>query len=187
MPGGAPMHKSKLHLHSMLVHAVLAAVPLAAAAFVLEAAGITIGSFGPHVWRFLVRAALVVTLAGALPATLSGVLERGHMYVTWHRTHKAKLALSLALIALVAAELVAVLGDGAAGPLAGVAIVIGNTALAAALSVYGLKMTLGRQSVASTSYRRDLLADPAVDVLAIAVRHLHEPADLIDVMGETAR
>ena len=185
--GGAPMHTTKLHLHSMLVHAVLAAVPLAAAAFVLETAGITIGGFGVDVWHFLMRAALVVTLVVALPSMLSGVLERGHMYVTWHRTHKLKLALSITLLVLVAAELGAVLGHDGAGPLAGVAIVVGNTVVAAALSVYGLKMTLGRQSLARTSYQPDLLQVPPIDVLEAAARHLGEPADIIDVMGEAAQ
>ncbi len=181
------MHGRKLHLHSMLVHAVLAAVPLAAFAFILEAAGATVGRFGPDVWRFLMRAALVVTLLAALPSTLSGVLERRHMYVTWHRTHKLKLALSLALLVLVAAELGAVLGGDGAGPLAGVAIVVGNTVVAALLSVFGLKMTLGRQSLARTSYLPDLLQTPPIDVLALAAQHQAEAADIIDVMGEVAR
>jgi hypothetical protein len=47
----------------------------------------------------------MLILAVAVPAVLTGVFERGHMYVNWHATHRAKLALSLALIALVAAEL----------------------------------------------------------------------------------
>jgi|WetSurMetagenome_2_1015567.scaffolds.fasta_scaffold62548_2 hypothetical protein len=178
------MHARKLHLHSMMVHAVLAAVPLAAAAFVLEAADVTLGSFGPDVWRFLVRAALLVTLLVALPSTLSGVFERGHVYVTWHRTHKLKLALSLVLVALVAAELAALLGGAAAGRLAAIAIVGGNTVVAALLSFYGLRMTLGRQSLARTSYGPDLLREPPVDVLAINADTVAEPPDLIDILQE---
>jgi hypothetical protein len=178
------MHVRKLHLHSMLVHAVMAAVPLAAVAFVLESLDITVGGFGPDVWRLLVRAGLVVTLVVALPSTLSGVLERGHMYVTWHRTHQVKLVLSLALVVLVAAEFAALLGSSGAGPWSGAAIVVGNPILAALLSAFGLKMTLGRQSLARTSYRADLFADPPVDVLAINAGAVAEPPDLIDILQE---
>ncbi len=178
------MHERRLHLHSMLVHAVLASVPVAAAAFVLEAAGATIGGIGPDVWRFLTRAALVVTLAAALPSTLSGVLERGHMYVTWHPTHRAKLLLSLALIVLVAVELAALLGGVAPGVSTGIAVVGANLLVGALLSVFGLKMTLGRQGLARLSYRPDLLKTPPVDVLAANADFVGEPPDVIDILQE---
>jgi hypothetical protein len=177
------MHGRKLHLHSMLVHAVLAAVPLAGVAFLLAAGDVTLGGFSPAVWRFLTRASLLAVLLVALPATLAGVLERRHMYVTWHRTHQLKLALSLVLIVFVAAELAALL-VGAAGALTGAAIVLGNPVVGALLSVYGLKMTLGRQSLATTSYRPDMLRDPAVDVLALNAAGMNEPPDLIDILQE---
>lgn len=167
----------------MLVHAVFAAVPLAALAFALEVGGVTLGSFGPAVWRFLARASLAITLVVAVPATLAGVLERRHMYVTWHRTHALKLALSLLLIVLVAAELAA-LGRGGATVLVGVAVVVCNTVAVALLSVYGLKMTLGRQSLARTSYRPDMLEQPPVDVLALNAAAIGEPPDLIDILQE---
>lgn len=180
------MFARKLHLHSMMVHAVLAAVPLAAVALLLERGGVALGSFGPDVWHFLVRAMLVVTLAVALPSTLSGVLERGHMYVNWSVTHRAKLALSLALVALVAAELAALRG-AAAGTLTAVAVVGGNTAVAAALSYFGLKMSLGRQALARTSYQPDMLKTPPFDVLAACAADVSEPPDVIDVLQEMSQ
>ena len=181
------MHARKLHLHSMLVHALLALVPVAAAAFLLEAAGVTIGRFGPELWRFLLVLALGLVLLLALPVTLSGILERRHLYVTWHRTHRLKLVLSAALVALVAGELRWLLGGSAEGLVGGAAVVVVNTVIAGLLSALGLKMTLGRQSFAATSYRPDLFSDRPVDALALAAAHLSEPADVIDVMGEVAR
>ncbi|MBI4917283.1 MAG: hypothetical protein HY825_15705 [Acidobacteria bacterium] len=180
------MHSRKLHLHSMLVHSVLALVPLAAVAFALEAAAVGLGGFGPEVWRFLAVASLAISLAAALPATLSGILERGHAYVTWSATHKAKLALSLVLLALVAGELAMLAGALPDAPLR-VMVVAVNPVVAFLLSALGLKMSLGRQSLARTSYRPDLFREPPVDVLAVNAVHLGEPPDVIDILREMAR
>jgi hypothetical protein len=182
------MHEKKLHLHSMLVHPVLALVPVAAVAFVLAGTGSRIGSFGPGVWRFLVTASLALVLLLGLLATASGVLERGHMYATWHLTHKLKLTLSLVLVALAATGLaLLVAGDQAVilSP-AGVMIVILGPIVAFFLSALGLKMTLGRQSLARTSYVPDLFQQPPVDIVALTAAGMAEPPDFIDVMGELA-
>ena len=175
------MHGPKLHLHSMLVHSVLAFVPLAAITFVLAASDAAVGPFDPGVWRFVVRASLLVVLAVGALATLTGVLERRHLYATWHRTHTLKLWLAVALVALAAWIFV---GPIPGNPALAAAALGGLVAVAAALTVLGLKMTLGRQSFAATSYRPDLAQQPPVDVLAAVAARLAEPPDLIDPMEE---
>ncbi|MGE5236728.1 MAG: hypothetical protein ACM3O7_10290 [Acidobacteriota bacterium] len=178
------MHARKLHLHSMVVHSILALVPVAAVAFLLEAAAVRIGSFGIEVWHLLVRVSLVIVLLAALPATLSGILERRHLYVTWHRTHKVKMIASLALVTLLIVELGALLGGAGQSPAIGLMIVVLNPLTVGVLSAYGLKMSLGRQSLAATSYRPALFGEPPVDILAVTARRLGEPADVIDVLEE---
>lgn len=182
--GTALMHAPKLHLHSMLVHSVLAFVPLAAVAAALATGDAALGPFGPAVWRFLARASLVVVLAVGVLATVSGVLERRHLYVTWHRTHTLKLWLALALAALAALALRAIAAPGAAGSASVPLLLAGLVAVGAALAVLGLKMTLGRMSLAATSYVPDLEQEPPVDVLAATAARLAEPPDLIDPMEE---
>lgn len=178
------MHAPKLHLHSMLVHSVLAFVLLAAVAFAFAAAGVVVGGFDRAVWLFVVRAAIVVVLVVGVLATVTGVLERRHLYVTWHRTHTAKLWLALAMLALAALGVsgLAVLVPG--GPPSVLAALAGLVPVGAALAVLGLKMTLGRASLAATSYVPDLDHVPPVDVLAAAAARLAEPPDLIDPMEE---
>jgi hypothetical protein len=178
------MHGPKLHLHSMLVHSVLAFVPVAAVAFALGAAGVALGPFDRAVWLFVVRASLVVVLLVGVLATVTGVLERRHLYVTWHRTHTAKLWLAFAMLGLSAVGVGAFAGIVPGGPPAVLAALAGLVPVAAALAVLGLKMTLGRASLAATSYLPDLDHVPPVDVLAAAAARLAEPPDLIDPMEE---
>jgi len=178
------MHAPKLHLHSMLVHSVLGFVPLAALAFVLDGSDVVVGSFDAAVWRFLVRASLLVVLAVGVLATVTGVLERRHLYVTWHRTHTLKLWLGVALAALAALALAALVGPPSGGPPIAAVAIAALVPVAAALAALGLKMTLGRQSLAATSYRPDLAQEPPVDILAATAARLAEPPDLIDPMEE---
>jgi hypothetical protein len=180
------MQSRTIHLHSMLVHPVVALLPLAAVAFVLRATGARVLGMGTEVWSFLLVASLALALLVALPAALSGVLERRHLYVTWFRTHTVKLSLSIMLVAIVAVELALVAGAAPASLLSplGLLVVVANPALALALGAFGLKMTLGRQSLGRTSYRPDLFAEPPVDVLAANADFLAAPPDLVDVLGE---
>ena len=175
------MHGPKLHLHSMLVHPVLACAPLAALAFVLAGSDVAIGPFDTAVWRLVARASLLVVLVVGALATVSGVLERRHLYVTWHRTHTLKLWLALALVALAAGVLA---GPIPGGPLVVAAAIGGILVAAGALAVLGLKMTLGRASFAATSYVPDLEQQPPVDVLAATAARIAAPPDLIDPMEE---
>jgi hypothetical protein len=171
----------------MLVHAVIAFAPLAAVSFVLDGSAATVGGIDPGVWRLLLWLALVGMLVVALPATLTGISERNHMYANWPPSHRAKLVLSLVLVAMVSAEIVALWsGDEGRGvvSLLGLAIVVGNCAVALALSYFGLRITLGRQGVGSNSYVPDMDREPPVNVLEVVAKHVHEPPKMIDVQKE---
>jgi hypothetical protein len=171
----------------MLVHAVIAFAPLAAVSFVLDASTTTVGGIEAGVWRFLLWLALFGMLILALPATLTGISERNHMYANWSPSHRAKLVLSFVLVVMVSAEIVALWsGAGARGVMSwlGFTIVVGNCAVAVALSYYGLRITLGRQGVGSTSYVPDMDREPAVDILDVVAEHAHEPPKMIDVQKE---
>jgi hypothetical protein len=171
----------------MLVHAVIAFAPLAAVSFVLDGSAATVGGIDPGVWRLLLWLALVGMLVVALPATLTGISERNHMYANWPPSHRAKLVLSLVLIAMVSVEIVALMsgaGEREVISWLGLAIVVGNCAVALALSYYGLRITLGRQGLGTTSYVSDMDRQPPVDVLEVVAEHVHEPPKMIDVQKE---
>ena len=184
------MDHRPLHLHSMMVHAVVALAPLAALCFVLEAGGMAIFSVRPGVWAVLLRGSLIGMLVLAVPSILTGVVERNHMYVNWPPSHRAKLALSLLLVVMVSIELTT-LGsiDGAPGVASwlGLAIVIGNCAVVFGLSFFGLQITLGRQGLGATSYKPDMDWDPPLDILACVADFAGDPPKLIDVLGEAKR
>jgi hypothetical protein len=176
-----------VHLHSILVHAVIAFAPLAAVSFVLDASATTVAGIDPGVWRLLLWVALIGMLIVALPATLTGISERNHMYANWPRSHRAKLVLSLVLVVMVSGEILALwFGFGGHGPVSGIglAIVVGNCAVALALSYFGLRISLGRQSLGSTSYMPDMDCEPPVDILEVVAEQAHEEPKMIDVQKE---
>ena len=184
------MDHRPLHLHSMVVHAVVALAPLAALSFLLEAGGMTVFSVGPEVWALLLRGSLIGMLVLAVPSILTGVVERNHMYVNWPPSHRAKLALSLALVVMVSIELMTLgSADGTPGMTSwlGLAIVIGNCVVVFGLSYFGLQITLGCQGVGATSYKPDMEWDPPLDILACVADFAGDPPKLIDVQGETER
>lgn len=181
------MSERRLHFHSMIVHAVIGAAALAAFAFVVEAGRIDVGPIKPQAWSLLLMGALAVLFVISVPATLTGIGERNHMYATWHPGHRAKLALSVALVLVSAAELAAVTVFGAAVSFASwlaPAVIVANPTLCLALAHLGLRITLGRQAIARTSYVADLDRDPPVDILTIAAAQVADPARMIDVMEE---
>ena len=171
-----------------MVHSVIAFAVLGAACFVLDASAATLGPLAPATWAFLWRFALVVIALVAVPSTLTGISERNHMYVNWPRGHQAKLVLSLVLLAFVIAELVAV-GEGSRaatlGSWLGLAVVAGNPLVCLALSFYGLRISLGRQSLARTSYVPDMLQEPPVDILQTAAHLVADRARVLDVLEES--
>jgi len=179
----------ELHLHSMIVHSVIALAAVAAVSCVVASSGGTVGPIAPRTWPVLCWGSLLLLAFAALPATVTGVAERNRMYANWHDSHQAKLWLSVLLVAMVIGELAAGLGSGTprvAAPL-GLAIVFGNPLVCLLLSFYGLRITLGRQSLARTSYVPDLRREPPVDVLEEAARHVAEPARVLEILEEAAR
>ena len=171
----------------MLVHAVIAFAPLAAVSFIFDASASTVGGIDTGVWRLLLWVALFGILIVALPATLTGISERDHMYANWPPSHRAKLVLSLVLIGMVSAEIVALWsGAGARGLISwlALAIVVGNSVVALALSYYGLRISLGRQGVGSTSYVPDMDRNPPIDILDVVAEYAHEEPKMIDLQKE---
>jgi len=181
------VNEHPVHLHSIMVHAVLGLAPLAAAAFVLRAGDVWLGSLGPDVWTLLLRGSLVAMLLIAVPSTVTGILERNHMYANWHRTHRAKLWLSVAMIVLTAfacAALFSTADRAAVVSVVGVVVVVAIPVVVFLLSFYGLKITLGRQGLGRTSYVPDMKRTPPVDILEEVARWQVEDAKLVDVLTE---
>ena len=123
----------------------------------------------------------------AIPATISGVAERNHMYAGWPASHRAKLVLSMALLFLVAGEVVVM--AGASEPpvvysIFGLAVIVGNCAVVLGLSFFGLKITLGRQGFGGTSYLPDMDWEPPIDILACVADYSGDSPKLIDVREE---
>ena len=179
------MNHRPVHLHSMLVHAVVALAPLAAVAFVLEATSCTAAEAGVNV-QFL-RGSLLGMLLISVPSLLTGIGERNHMYVNWPPSHRVKLVLSVLLLAVVLLELAAVLASD--GPLRlgswlAAAIVVGNCVAVLGLAVYGLRITLGRVSLAATSYQPDMDFDPPMDIVDCVAEFAADPAKLVEVREE---
>ena len=171
----------------MLVHAAIAFAPLAAGTYVLEASSASLIGIGPDVWGFLLRLSLVAMLAVALPSIASGIAERNHMYANWPPSHRAKLVLSVLLTGMVSFEIVVLLGWGVAPTVAswlGLAVIVGNCVIVFALSYYGLRITLGRQSFGGTSYQPDMDFDPPINILDCVADFASDPPKLIDVQEE---
>ena len=171
----------------MLVHAAIAFAPLAAAAYVLEAASVTVFGIGPEVWAFLLRFSLIAIVGIALPSIVTGVSERNHRYVNWPPSHRAKLVLSVLLTGMVSFEIVVLIGWGVAPTVAswlGLAIIVGNCAVVFGLSYYGLRITLGRQSLAPTSYECDMDFEPPMNILDCVADFAADPPKMIDVQEE---
>jgi hypothetical protein len=90
-------------------------------------------------------------------------------------------------VVLVAGELAALgtaVGDNRVVSLLGFSIVIGNCVVALALSYFGLRITLGRQGLGTTSYVPEMDREPPVDILEVVAEHASEPPKVIDVQKE---
>ncbi|MCP4898284.1 MAG: hypothetical protein GY906_15025 [bacterium] len=185
------MARSNLHLHSMLVHSVVALLPMAAVAWILNASGVALGRLDPRLWDAMVGVCLFTVTLVIVPSVITGIGERNHKYARWHSTHKLKLALSVAMIAMILAELsTLLLGEPSAAKTLGFgAMVVGvNNAIGFGLSVLGLKITLGRQSWGRTSYIPDMSRKPPIDILEVnAVRSMEVPKIIDPGAEETAK
>lgn len=172
----------------MVVHLVIGFAVFGGICFVLDATGVTLGSIGASTWAFLWRASLVVMVLGSIPSTLTGITERHHMYVNWQNSHRAKLLLSLLLLGIGSAELFVLWWhpqSARLGSSLGMAVVVVNPLLCLALSFYGLRISLGRQSLARTSYVPDMHQQPPIDILDTAAHLVSDRAKVIDVTEES--
>lgn len=171
----------------MLIHVVVALAPIAAVAYLFCKLQLQFYTFDRSTWAGLSVFSLVMMFLVAIPSTLTGVFERGHMYAKWHSTHKLKLVLSLALVCALLVELLLLLNAGLEGALfslLGVMIIILNNVLTFFLCVYGLKITLGRQSLERTSYTPDLFKEEPFDILVSAGEHRKEEPKYLDLLTE---
>jgi hypothetical protein len=182
------MNHRPLHMHSMLVHSVVALAPVAAATILLGAGHVTVLSIGPDVWNLLLWTSLIGMIALVIPATLTGISERNHAYANWFPSHRYKLALSLLLMLVVLVELIGLARSmSTSRPLWLVlSIVVGNCSLVAGLSYFGLRITLGRQALIPTSYTPDMDLKPPVDILASVAEYASDAPKLIDVREDAA-
>ena len=180
----AGLFDKKLHLHSMIVHAVAALAPLAAFAFIMQRTSTSLGMMNEHVWSFIVVFSLIMMLLVTFPSALTGVFERDHRYAQWHFTHKMKLTLSWLLIIVLTSEIVGIMTPGINKSLwswFGIFVIFINNIIVGLLSFLGLKITLGRQSIGSTSYKPDMMKKPAVDILETAAAYRKEEPKVIDI------
>ncbi len=181
------MATQKLHLHSMIVHVVAALSPVAAIAYIFFSLQLNFLSFDQATWSYLVYLSIIIMLLAAIPSVLTGVFERNHIYAKWHSTHKVKLILSLLLVPVLGIELLLLhLTELESGlwSLTGGLIVIVNNIILFLLGKYGLKITLGRQSLGRASYVPDLMKPEPIDILVTAAAQRKEEPKYIDLLTE---
>ena len=178
------MSETKLHIHSIIVHAVVAFGPLSAAALVLKTC--LAGSSGalPLTFDILEKLGVAVIFLVSLPSLVTGVLDRNKMYAVWSSTHRMKMAFSVFLILATLAEASAWFFPGISkAPLSayGLAVMGLNNLLIFLLAALGLKITLGRQSLEKTSYTPDLFNKvKKVDILDLVREHVREKPKIVD-------
>jgi hypothetical protein len=118
---------------------------------------------------------------------LTGIFERGHIFVKWHSTHQIKLVLSLLFIMMLVIELVLITSGGLNAEifkLLGILLIFGNNIVSFLLCKYGLKITMGRQSLEKTSYEPDMLKKEPVDILVINGELKKEEPKYLDLLVE---
>ena len=181
------MSNQKIHLHSMLVHSIAAFAPLGALAFIFMKQQVRFLSFDEKTWLFLTVLSVILSFLVALPSVLSGVFERGHIYVRWAPSHQAKLVLSLLFLAMLVIELVTIATGGldqGMFSLTGILLIFGNNIVVFLLCKYGLKISLGRQSLEKTSYVPDLFKPEPIDILTINGELKKEAPKYLDLLTE---
>ncbi len=184
------MFRKKLHLHSMIVHVIAALAPLAAVAFILLKTDTPVLSFTNDTWAVFVNLSIPIMFIVSLPSIMTGIFERGHIYAKWHSAHKIKLFSSVVLVLALIGEMWLLLpvnggleGAQLMGPL-GILIIIVNNIANVFLGVYGLKISLGRQGLSSTSYEPDLFKKEPFDILTRVGQYTKEKPKYIDLYEE---
>ena len=177
------MEYRKLHLHSIIVHSIVAFAFVSAIAHIFEVYRLRFMGITEFDWVFIRNFTQFFIFLFSIPATLSGISEINKMYVNWHFTHKAKLLISIILLVssgYVLYDAFTCLPEGSMRCISdGFAfrsflIVIINNLCVWLLSFYGLRITLGRQSLAKTSYTPDFY-------------NKKNPVDILDVVRDEIR
>jgi len=174
------MNYKSRHFHSIIVHVTTAFALLAAISFYCWSMDITFLMMKASEWRLLTLISLFVLFLTSFPAAVSGVFETNKMYPVWHKTHKIKLTLSVLIFVLSLIEIVAILKlyDGV---LLGLSVYFINNIIVLMLSYYGLKITLGRQSFAKTSYTPDFFnKEKPYDILDEVRGYIKEKPKRVD-------
>jgi len=179
------MFEKKLHLHSMIVHAIIALGPLAALALIFRVNDITLGFMSSAAWNIIEKASILLIFLISLPSLVTGIGDRNKMYGKWHSTHIIKLWFTFFLIG---ASSVEILAWGCTSETTtflyvyGALVVVANNLFILVLSAYGLKISMGRQSFEGTSYVPDLFNKTARrDILDDVRVYMKEKAKLVDI------
>ena len=184
------MFRKKLHLHSMMVHVIAALTPLVAVAFILLKTDLSILSINSQTLEMFIYISIPIMFLVSILSIMTGVFERGHMYVKWHLTHIIKLYSSIVLFVALAVELWLFISTSdaiASAPIMGILgfllIVVNNTANTF-LCAYGLKISLGRQSIGKASYEPDLFKKEPFDILIRVGEYSKQKPKYIDLYEE---
>ncbi len=174
------MNYKNRHFHSIIVHVTIAFSVVAAFSHFCETNGISFFMMNSAEWQLLTRLSLFILFLSSLPASVSGVFETNKMYPRWHNTHKIKLFLSVLICIFSIVEIVAIAND-CHGFLLKFGLYFVNNLIIFLLSFYGLKITLGRQSIAKTSYVPDFFNEEnPVDILNEVKEYVKEKPKRVD-------
>lgn len=174
------MNYKNRHFHSIIVHVTIAFAVVAAFSHFCASNDISFLMMNTEEWQLLTRLSLVVLFLSSLPATISGIFETNKMYPKWHKTHKIKLLLSVLICVFTLFEIVAITNDNA-GFLLKFVLYFVNNLIVFLFSFYGLKITLGRQSISKTSYVPDFFnKETPVDILNEVKKYVKEKPKRVD-------
>ncbi len=164
------MNKSKLHLHSMVVHAPCATIPLAAITYAL------FWFKGNPVYQTAVIYLVIVSLVTSLISLGTGVLERKKKHANWFPSFKRKLLLSALLIASLITTLPNLFLPLPYSLTVNLSIWVLQPVLVAWIMVIGLISTQGRYG-GKLSYAKNEENQPDFDILSQTLQTLKEVED----------
>jgi len=164
------MMKNKLHLHSMVVHAPCATIPLAAithALFLFK---------GNPVYKTAVVFLVTVSLITSLISIATGILERNKKHANWFPSFKRKLIFSVLLVISLATTLPTILQPTPFPGIINLSIWVVQPILVVWIMVIGLISTQGRYG-GKLSYAKNEENQPDYDILSQTLQTLKEVDD----------
>lgn len=164
------MNKNKLHLHSMVVHAPCAAIPLTAMTHALY------WFRGNPVYKTAVIFLVIVSLVTSLVSLGTGVLERNKKHANWFPSFKRKLLLSALLIVSLMTMLPNLFLPSPYPLVVNLSIWVIQPILVAWIMVIGLISTQGRYG-GRLSYAKSEENQPDYDILSQTLQTLKEAED----------